>query len=204
MHCNKELSMGAFVPTLILLALPITQLGVGGPDNAQTIKELKVTVLHSHNAEAGSHEVLVPPTESGGGTAETYCQATANSQGHVASIGYGGSLVLNEHSFGLTVTGHTVHPASFGMFTFGSQPYNVPFGNGYLCVAPFAPGIYRMPVQALTQPTLVLAMEDAGASFDLIQPGSSWYFQFWYRDPPAGGSNFNLSNGLHVVFAPNP
>ena len=35
-----------------------------------------------------------------------------------------------------------------------------------------------------------------------IMPGSTWYFQFWYRDPADGGANFNLSNALTVPFTP--
>ena len=31
-------------------------------------------------------------------------------------------------------------------------------------------------------------------------PGSQWNFQAWFRDPAAGGSNFNLTNGLTITF----
>jgi hypothetical protein len=32
--------------------------------------------------------------------------------------------------------------------------------------------------------------------------GSTWFFQCWFRDTAAGGSNTNLSNGLRVTFVP--
>ena len=36
-----------------------------------------------------------------------------------------------------------------------------------------------------------------------ITVGSSWNFQFWYRDPAGpGGTGFNLSDGLHAIFCP--
>ena len=35
-----------------------------------------------------------------------------------------------------------------------------------------------------------------------ITPGSTWYFQFWFRDPSAGMSGVNLSNGLEANFCP--
>jgi hypothetical protein len=34
----------------------------------------------------------------------------------------------------------------------------------------------------------------------VITPGSTAYFQCWYRDPAAGGAAFNLSDGLSVTF----
>jgi hypothetical protein len=41
---------------------------------------------------------------------------------------------------------------------------------------------------------------NAGNGF--IIDGEEFNFQFWFRDPPAGGANFNLSDGLKVVFCP--
>ena len=36
-----------------------------------------------------------------------------------------------------------------------------------------------------------------------INPGSTWNFQFWFRDPMGpGGNGFNLSDGLQVDFCP--
>jgi hypothetical protein len=94
------------------------------------------------------------------------------------------------------------------MFTYGHAQYNAPFGNGYLCVSPFNPGIFRMAMQPLNAPTLTCSMLDRPAEFALIEPGSSWNFQFWYRNPQAfnqgtGPATFNLSDALHVDFAPS-
>ena len=173
-------------------------------EQPQTLQQLKMTVVNTTTAEISAQPSPTPTPGGSGGSAETYCEAATNSQGNVALINYSGSFILQDQSFALSVTGQTLHPASFGMFTYGTAPTNVPFGNGFLCISPFAPGIYRMPTQALSQPTIILAMEDAPGQFSLLTPGSSWYFQFWYRDAAAGHSNFNLSNGLHVTFAPTP
>ena len=32
--------------------------------------------------------------------------------------------------------------------------------------------------------------------------GDIWYIQFWYRDPAAGGANFNFSDALEVEICP--
>jgi hypothetical protein len=165
------------------------------------IKEYKTLLEQATAAEVDTTGANLPDADPSNGSANNYCQATLNSQGNTALMNYGGSLNLANSDFTLSVTGQILHPNGFGMFTYGQTPYNVPFGNGYLCISPFGPGIQRMPTQALTQPTLILAMEDATTQFAQFAPGSQWYFQFWYRDPNAGGANFNLSDGLHVVFA---
>ena len=33
-----------------------------------------------------------------------------------------------------------------------------------------------------------------------ISAGQTWGFQYWYRDPDAGGANFNSSDGALVPF----
>ncbi len=38
-----------------------------------------------------------------------------------------------------------------------------------------------------------------------VTAGSTWNYQFWYRDPPGGGggpAGFNLSNGMSITFCP--
>jgi hypothetical protein len=198
--------MRTLVTIAALCTLSLTALATQHGNHPQTVKQLKNTLLSATKAEAANSIAPVPePTPgAGGGSSYTYCETSTNSQGHAALIGFGGSLQLHDNTFSLQCTGAIVHPASFGMFTYGPNQTNTPFANGTLCISPFNPGIYRMPVQALTAPTMVLAMEDAPGDFALINPGSSWNFQFWYRDPNAGNANFNLSNGLHVDFAAAP
>ena len=36
----------------------------------------------------------------------------------------------------------------------------------------------------------------------IIVDGMEFNFQFWFRDPPAGGANFNLSDALSIQFCP--
>jgi hypothetical protein len=134
------------------------------------------------------------------GSTSNYCQATPNSFGTVATISSFGSLSLSANQFTLTVAGTPAHPTSFGMFTYGSHPYDVPFGNGYLCVMPFSPGIHKMTPQPLTGQMLTCSMAQQPGDFTQFTPASTWYFQFWYRDPAAGGAKFNLSDGLQVTF----
>jgi hypothetical protein len=174
-----------------------------GDPNAPTQMTLQQgvdTVLYAGIQQDGDQ----PPgsNDDAGGSATNYCQAANNSTGFPALISYGGSLSLTDNTFALNVAGVPPKPNSWGMFTYGQVQYNVPFGNGYLCISPFAPGIFKMPTQSLAAGTVSLSMASHPIQFLAFTPGSSWNYQFWYRDPDAGGANFNLSDGLHVVFAP--
>lgn len=35
-----------------------------------------------------------------------------------------------------------------------------------------------------------------------IPPGSSWNFQYWYRDPAGSLTTFSYSHAWNIVFAP--
>ena len=39
----------------------------------------------------------------------------------------------------------SVPASALGIFFFGTQPAQIPLGNGWLCVSPFYPGFYRLP-----------------------------------------------------------
>lgn len=191
---NKLALLGA------LCAPVFTSFAAQDPQPA-SLQQVTATVL-CEGADGTSDSGPGTTNPEGPGSASTYCQATLNSFGTAASIGYAGSLALVDNTFALTVSGAAAIPTSWGMFTYGGVQTNIPFGNGYLCISPFNPGIFKMPTQQLGTGTVILEMATHPAEFANFTPASSWNFQFWYRDPPAGGAYFNLSNGLHVNFAP--
>jgi hypothetical protein len=201
----KYLAALALVATLSGVAYSIqrhTPPNLGDPNAPQqiTLQQGIDTVLFAGIQGTGDQ----PPgtNDDTGGSATNYCQATNNSTGFPALISHGGSLSLADQTFALNVAGVPPKPNSWGMFTYGQVQYNVPFGNGYLCISPFAPGIFKMPTQSLANGVVSLSMASHPVQFLAFTPGSTWNYQFWYRDPDAGGANFNLSDGLHVVFAP--
>jgi len=137
----------------------------------------------------------------------TYCVAAPHSQGPGAEIGWSGSTSVGTND--LTLTVQDAPSGNFGLFFYGPEATQIPFGDGFRCVGSGATGLFRLapPVQTdgtggaerlvdFTQPP---ANGGAGA----ILPGSTWYFQFWFRDPMGpGGGGFSLSNGLSVTFLP--
>ena len=81
----------------------------------------------------------------------------------------------------------------------------IPFGNGFRCVS--------SPAYRLNPPDVIEGSGSVARAVDYslppmstgpgqISPGSSWNFQFWYRDPAGGGPGFNLTDGLQISFCP--
>jgi len=129
------------------------------------------------------------------GGAKPFCQTSPNSVGAGASIGYGGRIDLAAGSFTLVAT---CAPAGQpGIFYYGPNEARIPFGNGLRCVSG---GVVRLLPPVATDGSGT-ATRGAGTA-DGLTAGSTHKFQFWYRDPAAGGAAFNLSDGLSVTFRP--
>ena len=140
-------------------------------------------------------------TEGAGGGPITYCTSTANSTGVPAALFVGGSLSVQQNDLTLSVT--RCPTQSFGLFFYGEGAVRFPLGDGFLCVSPFAPGLFRLnPVHSID------ANGEANMAVDLqtlpgagaIHAGSTWHFQFWFRDGTPGGTGSNLSSAVRVNF----
>jgi hypothetical protein len=92
-------------------------------------------------------------------------------------------------------------------FFYGANQGQFAFGDGFRCV----PG----SIERLWPPVMIDGLfGDVTRNVDftngpmssgpnMITPGSTWNFQFWYRDPLGpGGSGFNLTDGLTAIFCP--
>jgi len=125
-----------------------------------------------------------------------YCVATPNSGGGPAAISATGSASIAAND--LVLHAQPVPGSSSGLFYCGPAQALVPFGNGNRCVSgsTLRLGIVAASGGALTRPVNNTLPPALGA----LVPGSTWYFQAWFRDVAAGGSNFNLSNGLRIPF----
>ena len=126
----------------------------------------------------------------------SYCTTAPNSVGMGALIRATGSAVVADNDFTL-ITEH-LPVGEFGLYYFGPDQIQLPFGDGYRCVGG---AIIRILPPGLTDSfgqfhrTVDLTAPPAAGN---IVPGASLNFQFWYRDPGAGTAGFNLSDGLHV------
>jgi len=114
------------------------------------------------------------------------CQSNPTSVGPGASIQYKGEIAPGIHR----ISAQPV-PDQFGIFFHGATQIRVPFGFGFLCTGG---GLVRIlpPVMAVANRAEVVVS---------IPPGLGLrYWQYWFRDPAAGGPAFNTSNALCCTF----
>jgi hypothetical protein len=111
------------------------------------------------------------------------------------------SLITND----LVLQASQLPSLQFGVFFYGSTETFAIFGDGVRCVN--GP-IYRLkpPIPTTLGGTVALPIDLATAPFSggpsQITAGSTWHFQFWFRDPQGGPAGFNTSDGLRVTFCP--
>lgn len=127
------------------------------------------------------------------------CDGDPNS----ASLGGAGVLVNGSTSLAdndLTFNVFGLPADSFGLWYYGGSAVNLPAGNGTRCVGGT---LFRLnPVQADGLGLAFYALDNTAPPEPAAQlsVGSTWYFQFWYRDTAAGGAGFNFSEALEVQF----
>ncbi|MEL6906784.1 MAG: SdrD B-like domain-containing protein, partial [Planctomycetota bacterium] len=128
-----------------------------------------------------------------------YCVRQPNSIGLGARLFAQGSTSISANDFELVALESV--PFTFGIFFYGPDATDLPFGEGRLCVGGSI--VRLLPAVAAT------AFGDAVRPIDFQLPptvgliaGSTWRFQYWYRDAAGGPSGFNTSDGLAVTFEP--
>lgn len=135
--------------------------------------------------------VIVPPCPA----PQTYCVGAPNTVGGGAQMGYSGTgnLVLNN----LQLFVYACPPHTSGLFFYGTTAVQTPFGNGFRCVGGSTVRLGIQTTDTFGDATLPLDLNNLPGGAAL--PGQVRNFQFWYRNPAAGGAGFNLSNGLSVT-----
>jgi hypothetical protein len=84
-------------------------------------------------------------------------------------------------------------------FIYGLNATQQVFGSGFLCVGDL---FFRLPtiVTSATGTTSFSLNYGSLPAGGQISAGSTWKFQFRFRDPAAGGANFNLTHGESATF----
>jgi hypothetical protein len=128
-----------------------------------------------------------------------YCATNANSTGNAAVLGSTGSVSIAAND--LQLFSYFLPASQFGLVYYGTNQTQAAFGNGYRCVSG---SLYRLPiVQSSIWGDIIYSVDntDPPASSGQFTSGSTWNFQYWFRDPNVGAS-FNLSNGHSITFCP--
>jgi len=193
--------------TLPLTFLRGSYLPTGSNDiNLPAATSMQVRV-HSHDSSNDDEwTIIVDITQivwNGPGLVNNYCTSSPNSVGPGALITLQGSNSLSIQDLSLVANGCV--PDQFGLFFYGQSTGLTPFGQGSLCISAASPGLFR-----LSPPTLADSSGTALHPIDWnsgpvstgpgeILAGSTWHFQYFYRDPTFG---FNLSDAVSIEFCP--
>jgi hypothetical protein len=126
-----------------------------------------------------------------------YCQVNANSTGSPARIAASGSP--SSAAANLTLAATSV-PDQTGIFFHGANQIQTVFGNGFLCVSG---GLRRgLAVTALGK-VVSYTYNNSNSKRSLAgHVGSTRNFQYWFRDPMAGGAAFNTSDAIAIGILP--
>lgn len=132
-------------------------------------------------------------------SATSYCTAGQNSTGQLVHIRATGTASIVRDDLRLWSSGLPV--GSMGCYVYAVGQQALPFGNGTLCLAGQR---YFMPLQLEQSGVAVRDVQYGGspALGGAITAGSTWNFQYRYRDPAAGAAQFNLSDAVSIPFVP--
>jgi hypothetical protein len=134
--------------------------------------------------------------------AHDYCNATRNSTGRSARMGWCGSASIAANDFTLVASDCPANKSGF--FFYGYTEAHAPFGNGWRCVggtiARLKPVLNTGPTgsasRLLDYGTLPPALS--------IAAGDVRRFQFWFRDPAAGARPRTSRTGSRPFSGPEP
>jgi hypothetical protein len=130
----------------------------------------------------------------------------ANSMAVGATLAAAGSssVVQNELRFEV----RQMQPGRSALLFMGRGTGQTALGDGLRMVAPAGGGLYRFGAQlsgadGAFEQRGVVAHSQAFATPGQLQPGATWNFQCWYRDPAGPcGAGTNLTNAVEVLFRP--
>ena len=150
-------------------------------DGAQAVVDGNLSV-DSDGATGSVARRLAPGTN--------YCVANPNSTGCPARISLGGSGSLASP---IDLLAAPV-PNQVGVFFYGLNQVDLPFGNGRLCTAG---SLVRLGFVTANggAATMTLDLSTHG-----LVPGDVRNFQYWYVDSVGGGAGFNTSDAHSVTF----
>lgn len=143
--------------------------------------------------------LITSPLLANGGVS-SYC--TSGNQGARISATGSADFTANGGAGDLVLRASGLPAGTLGLFFYGSDAQSpLPLGNGFLCVGGGA-SQWRLGTVAAGQGQTEVAWNlDYNSPPDAlaqITPGSTWNFQFWFRD----GASSDLTDAIEIQFVP--
>jgi hypothetical protein len=96
-------------------------------------------------------------------------------------------------------------PNTVGLFFYSQGQLNggagLPFGNGLRCIGGSGTPLVRLQPGFPSGNVLITNVDFTNLPNNgQVLAGSTWNFQAWFRDPPAGGAAFDTSDAIQIVF----
>jgi hypothetical protein len=157
---------------------------------------------HSNKYGFGKVNAGAAVAAAGGGggscSVSTYCVGAQNSVGSGGQISHNGSTSIAANDMRLVAV--AVPPNQFGIFYYGPNQTQAAFGDGFRCVSGSVSRLGVVQISSWGDVYTDLDIASPPQPSGQITDGSTWNFQFWYRDPNFGGAGFNLSDALSATF----
>ncbi len=132
----------------------------------------------------------------------SYCIAAPNSTENGASLRGFGTSSLGDPLSSLAFAVEGLPPGVPCLLYYGTSTAQVPFGDGFRCVAgsTFREAVvFASAVGEALIPFTPASSQPSGT----VVPGSTWHFQAYYRNLTGPlGTGFNLSDGYTILFQP--
>jgi len=129
-----------------------------------------------------------------------YCTANANSTGRAASILAMGRASVTANSLKLCVDGAA--RGARGRFVQGTTQALLPFGDGVQCVGGTVFGLRFLDTNVGGSGFLPVNFAAQTVPAGMVQPGSTWHYQYVFLDPDSSGFGINSSDAVAITFGP--
>jgi hypothetical protein len=188
---NTSLTRGDAIAILQDTAVKIDQAGgnYGADGHSNRYGYGKVNAGAAVAAAAGG---------SGSCGVSSYCVGAPNSVGGGGVFSSTGSTSVAAND--LHLVAGALPPNQFGIFYYGLNQTQVALGNGWRCVGGSTQRLPVVQISSWGDVWVALDITSPPQSSGQITAGSTWNFQFWYRDPGHGAAGYNLTDALSASF----
>jgi hypothetical protein len=171
-------------------------------NTSSTVEEVLVAVRARPGDLAICNTYQLDLTVNDAAIGTSYCTAAPNSTQNGASLRGFGTSSLGDPLSSLSFAVEGLPPGVPCLLYYGTATTQVPFGDGFRCVAGSTFREATAFASAIGE-ALIPFSPVSGQPGGTITPGSTWHFQAYYRNLAGPlGTGFNLTDGYTIPFQP--